>query len=397
LELDWGWIGMNGFKNIRAIIYEREKRFDPGLYNILGVSLWECAIIALGPLSAEGACRVDPEIAVAADAPKFFEALRFFAEDDILLLPDDKCLISRETLWDICAAYAQNGVYAAAPDAGVCAFDRSKAGDLIGAYSDIGGFTDALADELGAAGRPVPYAFAEDELTINAPPALATAARRMRLSVNEYHMNRGVMIIDPERCYISPGVSIGRNSVVYPGTFLEGRSSVGEGCVIGPDCRITDTKIGDGARIMYSVLADSSVGGNTAVGPFAYMRPGSSVGQGCKVGDFVEIKNSVIGDNTKISHLTYVGDSDVGSGVNFGCGTVTVNYDGVKKYRTAIGDNAFIGCNTNLIAPVAVGAGAYTAAGSTITHDVPPGALGIARERQTNKDGWVEKSGHKKY
>ena len=137
--------------------------------------------------------------------------------------------------------------------------------------------------------------------------------------------------------------------------------------------------------------ANSTVGFDTHVGPFAYIRPGSSVGNHVKVGDFVEIKNSVVDDGTKISHLTYVGDSDVGKNVNFGCGTVTVNYDRAKKYRTTIGDNAFIGCNTNLVAPVTVGEGAYTAAGSTITDDIPAMALAIARARQTNKKDWAAK------
>ena len=140
-----------------------------------------------------------------------------------------------------------------------------------------------------------------------------------------------------------------------------------------------------------SVIIESEVGAGTNVGPFAYIRPNCTVGSDVKVGDFVELKNSTIGDGTKISHLTYIGDSDVGKGVNFGCGTVTVNYDGKKKYRTTIGDNCFIGCNTNLVSPVNVGDGAYIAAGSTITEDIPEDNLSIARARQVNKDGWKDK------
>ncbi|MDR1641595.1 MAG: bifunctional UDP-N-acetylglucosamine diphosphorylase/glucosamine-1-phosphate N-acetyltransferase GlmU, partial [Clostridiales bacterium] len=162
-------------------------------------------------------------------------------------------------------------------------------------------------------------------------------------------------------------------------------------CEIGPNTRIVDSAIGDCVTVSYSVILKSTVGSHADIGPFAYIRPNSKVGEHCKVGDFVEVKNSTIGDYTKASHLTYIGDSDVGEHVNFGCGTVTVNYDGEKKHRTVIKDNAFIGCNTNLVAPVTVEEGAYTAAGSTITQDVPEKSLSIARARQVNKTDWTKK------
>ena len=149
--------------------------------------------------------------------------------------------------------------------------------------------------------------------------------------------------------------------------------------------------MGEGTTINASQVNESTIGSHTTVGPFTYVRPGCTIGDHCRVGDFVEVKNSVIGDGTKISHLTYVGDSDVGQRVNFGCGTVTTNYDGHKKFRCTIGDDVFLGCNTNLIAPVTVGDRAYTAAGSTVTDDVPDGALAIARARQTNKPGWADR------
>ena len=168
---------------------------------------------------------------------------------------------------------------------------------------------------------------------------------------------------------------------------------IGKDCVIGQNSKIKDSKIGDGTDIMSSVITESAVGERTHIGPFAYLRPGSKIGNDCKVGDFVEIKNSSFGDGTKASHLAYIGDSDVGAGVNIGCGVVFVNYDGRDKHRSNVGDGAFIGCNTNLVSPVNVEEKAYIAAGSTITQDVPAGALAIAREKQRNLEGWVEKRG----
>ena len=159
--------------------------------------------------------------------------------------------------------------------------------------------------------------------------------------------------------------------------------------MIGPNSRLVSASVGDGAEIAYSTVLQSEVGRGAHVGPYAYVRPGSRIGEEVKIGDFVEIKNSHIGKGTKVSHLTYIGDADVGERVNFGCGTVVVNYDGVKKHRTVIEDDAFIGCNTNLVSPVRVGEEAFTAAGSTITEDVPAKNLAIARAKQVNKEGWV--------
>lgn len=209
-------------------------------------------------------------------------------------------------------------------------------------------------------------------------------------------MDGGVTVIAPDNTYIDTDVEVGRDTVIYPGCFLEGNTKIGEACVIGPDTTLRNSIVGNATTVERSVLTDSAVGDNTAVGPFAYLRPNSKVGSNVKIGDFVEVKNSRIDDGTKVSHLTYVGDSDVGKRVNFGCGTVTVNYDGINKHRTVIGDDAFIGCNTNLVAPVTVCEGAYTAAGSTITDEVPENALAIARSRQTNKENWVTENGKRK-
>lgn len=204
-------------------------------------------------------------------------------------------------------------------------------------------------------------------------------------------MESGVRIMDPSTTYAGPQVQAGEGAVLLPGSILRGKTVLGAGCEIGPYTMIQDCIIGDHVTVNASQLNESTVEAGTKIGPFAYIRPNCHVGRKVKVGDFVELKNSTIGDGTKISHLTYVGDSDVGGGVNFGCGTVTVNYDGTTKYRTVIGDRAFIGCNTNLVAPVRVGDGAYTAAGSTITNDVPNDSLAIARSIQVNKKQWAAK------
>lgn len=219
------------------------------------------------------------------------------------------------------------------------------------------------------------------------------ALERSRIERNLAYMEQGVHFIDIKMAYIDEGVRIGKGTTIYPCVVLEGDVSIGEDCVIGQNTRIKDSAIGNGTSIQSSVILDSRVGDETTVGPFAYLRPGSNIGNHCKVGDFVEIKNSSMGDGAKASHLTYVGDSDVGERVNLGCGVVFVNYDGSKKYRSVVEDGAFVGCNVNLISPVHVGKNAYVAAGSTITKDVPDGALYVARARGKSLEGWVEKRG----
>ncbi len=219
------------------------------------------------------------------------------------------------------------------------------------------------------------------------------ALERARIERNLAYMEQGVRFIDIKMAYIDEGVRIGRGTTIYPCVVLEGDVRIGENCVIGQNTRIKDSAVGNGTSIQSSVILESQVGDETTVGPFAYLRPGSKIGSHCKVGDFVEIKNSSMGDGAKASHLTYVGDSDVGERVNLGCGVVFVNYDGSKKYRSVVEDGAFVGCNVNLISPVHVGKDAYVAAGSTITRDVPDGALYVARARGKSLEGWVEKRG----
>lgn len=231
----------------------------------------------------------------------------------------------------------------------------------------------------------------EDIQAINSRVQLAEAETVMRKRINCKLMDAGVTIIDPATTYVGARVRVGQDTVLYPGVILEGETEIGKDCVIGANSRLVDTKIGNKVNIQSSTILQSSVDDYTNVGPYAYIRPGSQIGKHCKVGDFVEVKNSTMGDGAKASHLTYIGDGDVGENVNLGCGTVFVNYDGKKKYRTVVEKDAFVGCNTNLIAPVTVKEGAYIAAGSTITDDVPEDSLAIARARQVNKVGYLKK------
>ena len=218
---------------------------------------------------------------------------------------------------------------------------------------------------------------------------LRAAQPMCRQKIMEKHLANGVIVLDANSVYIDPRVKIGAGTTLLPGTILRGETVIGENCTIGPNAMVRDCVVGDHTEINASQTNESTIGSHTSVGPFAYVRPNSTIGDHVKVGDFVEIKNSVIGSGTKISHLTYIGDSDCGERINFGCGTITTNYDGFQKYRCTIEDDSFIGCNTNLIAPVRVGRGSYIAAGSTITEDVPDDALALARTRQTVKNGWA--------
>lgn len=204
----------------------------------------------------------------------------------------------------------------------------------------------------------------------------------------EAHEKNGVEIPYHNNVVIEDDVKIGKGTVIMPGTILYSGVEIGENCVIGPNTLVKDSVVGNGVKFNSVQCYQSKVLDGADIGPFVQIRPNSVVGENVHLGNFVEVKNSNIDEGTKVSHLTYVGDSDVGKRVNFGCGTVTVNYDGKNKHRTVIGDDVFIGCNTNLIAPVKVGDGAYTAAGSTITEDVPEDSLGIARARQVNKLQW---------
>lgn len=236
----------------------------------------------------------------------------------------------------------------------------------------------------------------EETLGVNDRVALSQAEKIMRARINRTHMMNGVTIIDPEHTYISADVEIGRDTVIYPGTIIEGKTVIGENCVIGPNSEIKNCVIGDRTTIRHSVAHDSEIGNDVTIGPFAHIRPLSKISDDVRIGNFVEVKKSTFGKGSKASHLSYIGDAEVGADVNIGCGSITVNYDGKHKHLTKIEDGAFIGCNTNLIAPVTIGKGAYVAAGSTITEDVPGNALSIARARQVNKENYVERMNVKK-
>ena len=235
----------------------------------------------------------------------------------------------------------------------------------------------------------------DDILGVNSREQLAQATAIMKQRINRKHMDNGVTLIDPHHTYIDPEVEIGQDTVIEPGCIIEGNTSIGENCIIGYNTKIRNCKVGNSVAIESSMLIDSQIDEGCHIGPFAYIRPNSHIGAKVKIGDFVEIKNATIGEGTKVSHLTYIGDADVGCDVNFGCGTVVVNYDGEKKHRTIIKDHAFIGCNTNLVSPVVIEENVYTAAGSTITQDVPKNSLAIARARQEIKPEWVTKKRQK--
>ncbi|CDQ21776.1 UDP-N-acetylglucosamine pyrophosphorylase /glucosamine-1-phosphate N-acetyltransferase [Halobacillus karajensis] len=230
-----------------------------------------------------------------------------------------------------------------------------------------------------------------ESLGVNDRVALSKAEKLMKRRINEQHMRNGVTLVDPDQTYIGPDVEIGQDVVIYPGSVLEGTTFIENDAVIGPHTTITNCHVGAETTVKQSAAADSRIGARVQIGPFAHIRPQSNLGDDVKVGNFVEVKKAAFGNGSKASHLSYIGDAEVGSGVNIGCGTITVNYDGKNKHLTTIEDDAFIGCNSNLIAPVKVGKGAYVAAGSTINEDVPSEALSIARSRQTNKEGYATK------
>lgn len=231
----------------------------------------------------------------------------------------------------------------------------------------------------------------EETIGVNSRAELAVVEEILRGRVNKKHLDNGVTLIDKNTTYIGLDVEIGMDTIIYPGTIVEGKTVIGSNCILRSNSRITNSIIGDEVTVDNSIIVDSKVGDSSTVGPFAYIRPDSQIGNHVKIGDFVEIKKSVIGNNTKVSHLTYIGDAEVGESCNFGCGTVVVNYDGKNKNKTIVGNNSFIGCNTNLVSPVVVEDNTYIAAGSTITKTVPEGSLAVARSRQTNIEGWVNK------
>ena len=282
-----------------------------------------------------------------------------------------------------------SGMYVFDAQSLVYALDKITPNNAQGEYY----LTDTLEILLSAGKKIGGYAISDnDEIRgINDRVQLNEAEKIMQKRINEYHMRNGVTMRNPESVYIEDGVEIGNDTEICQNVTITSGTKIGSDCVIGSGSMLDRAVIHDGVDVLSSVILESEVDEGTHVGPFAYIRPTCHVGKEVKVGDFVELKNSNIDDGTKISHLTYIGDSDVGKRVNFGCGTVTCNYDGKKKYRTTIGDDCFVGCNTNFVSPINVGDGVYIAAGSTITEDIPENSLSIARARQVNKEGWKDK------
>ena len=253
--------------------------------------------------------------------------------------------------------------------------------DLVGIYRrrglGVSTLTIASADEL---------------IGVNSRRELAEVSRIVRTAKLEELMAAGVTVIDPATTYVDSEVSVGPDTVLHPNVYLEGRTRVGAACDIQAGTRLVNATVGDRVTIRnYCVITDSVIASDAVLGPFAHLRPGSDVGAEAHIGNFVELKKTRVGARSKASHLTYLGDATVGENVNIGAGTITCNYDGVKKHPTVIGDGAFIGSDSQLIAPVTIGPGAYVAAGSSITRDVPAEALAIARGKQENKEGWVKK------
>ena len=282
-----------------------------------------------------------------------------------------------------------SGMYVFDAQSLVYALDKITPNNAQGEYY----LTDTLEILLSAGKKIGGYAISDnDEIRgINDRVQLNEAENIMQKRINEYHMRNGVTMRNPESVYIEDGVEIGNDTEICQNVTIKSGTKIGSDCVIGSGSMLDRAVIHDGVDVLSSVILESEVDEGTHVGPFAYIRPNCHVGKEVKVGDFVELKNSNIDDGTKISHLTYIGDSDVGKRVNFGCGTVTCNYDGKKKYRTTIGDDCFVGCNTNFVSPINVGDGVYIAEGSTITEDIPENSLSIARARQVNKEGWKDK------
>lgn len=232
---------------------------------------------------------------------------------------------------------------------------------------------------------------AEEAMGVNDRVQLASCTALLRRRINHGHMLRGVTFLDPHATYIDDAVKIGRDSTVYPGVVLEGNTRIGEGTTLYPGCRIQDSHIGSHCTLQGVVAREAVVQDYVTAGPYVHLRPNARIGGKVKIGNYIEVKNSTVREGAKLPHLSYIGDSDIGKGVNMGCGSVTVNYDGFTKHRTVVEDEAFIGCHTSLVAPVRVGKGSFTAAGSVITEDVPPDTLAIARVRQVNKIDYVAK------
>ncbi|MBI2461814.1 MAG: bifunctional UDP-N-acetylglucosamine diphosphorylase/glucosamine-1-phosphate N-acetyltransferase GlmU [Candidatus Rokubacteria bacterium] len=280
------------------------------------------------------------------------------------------------------------GVYGFAPKALWPALDRVTPDNDQGEYY----LTDIVGILVRGRGRVETVAVADpvEILGVNDRRQLADLEALLRRRTLARLMAEGVTILDPGATWIEPDVRIGPDTVVYPGVVIEGETVIGERCVVGAGCHIQGSRLGEGVTLRpYCVIADSTIEAGATLGPFAHLRPESVIRAGAKIGNFVELKKTVVGRGSKVPHLSYLGDAAVGEGANIGAGTITCNYDGVAKHPTVIEDRAFVGTNASLVAPLRIGADSYIGAGSTITKDVPPGSLAVGRARQVVKEGWA--------
>jgi bifunctional UDP-N-acetylglucosamine pyrophosphorylase/glucosamine-1-phosphate N-acetyltransferase len=275
---------------------------------------------------------------------------------------------------------------------GLYAFELSEIRDAIGKVKADNGqgelyLTDVL-EIIGRRSRAVTYSLKnlEEANLVNDRSQLARAEEILRRRILDAHMRDGVTVRDPVSTHIEASVKIGRDTVILPGTFLRGNTKIGSDCMIGPSADLMDTVVGDGALVEHSVGRGARVGEGARVGPYAFLRPGTVLGPEAKVGAYCEVKNTRVGRGSKVPHLSYVGDAEIGEDANLGAGTITANYDGVNKNRTKIGDRAFTGINTNLIAPVTIGDGAYLGAGSLVNKDIPPGKLAVGMPARVIRD-----------
>lgn len=285
-----------------------------------------------------------------------------------------------------------SGVYALQPDS-LHVLDEIRINRVKGEYY----LTDIVAAALRKNLRTAAYCIGTENefMGVNTRRELSVASGLMKKQIIDNWIDRGIFVLDPDSVFIHPDATIGEETTLYPNVFIEGHTRVGKGAVIYPNVRIRNSEIGNGVVVMdSSVIEDSRVRDRASVGPFARLRPGSDVGSEARIGNFVELKKTVIGKGSKASHLSYLGDATVGKEVNIGAGTITCNYDGLKKHATDIEDNVFIGSDTQLVAPVRIGRGAYVGAGSTITQNVPALSLAVSRTRQRNIENWARKRIH---
>ncbi|MFI7534457.1 bifunctional UDP-N-acetylglucosamine diphosphorylase/glucosamine-1-phosphate N-acetyltransferase GlmU [Streptosporangium sp. NPDC049376] len=281
-------------------------------------------------------------------------------------------------------------------NSGVYAFDGTLLADAVKRVSTTNAqgeeyLTDVLSI-LREDGHRVGAHVAADHVEVegvNDRVQLAFARKVLNTRLLEAHMRAGVTVIDPASTWVDVEVTMEPDVVLHPGTQLHGRTEIAEGAEVGPATTLTDTLVGERAVVRNAVCVEAEIGPEALVGPYAYLRPGTVLARKAKAGTYVEMKNAKVGEGAKVPHLTYAGDAVIGAGANIGASTIFVNYDGVDKHQTTVGEHAFVGCDTMLVAPVNIGDGAYTAAGSVIAGDVPPGAIGVARGRQRNIEGWV--------